>query len=188
MRAEVVDDLEDDDDHLIVSHNRRDPEVFDVFRINVRTGEEQLIAQNPGNIVSWGTDHDGKLRVAGTADGVTTTLLYRATEQDEFRPLLTTDFKETVSPLFFTFDNQRLYVASNRGRDKAAIFEFDPATAQEGRLLVEHPEVDVEGLNYLAQAQGPDDGALGHRENRTPVLRRGDRGDVSRPRGEAARL
>ncbi len=148
VKAEVVDSLEEDDDHLIVSHNRRDAEAFDVFRINVRTGEEQLIAQNPGNITSWGTDHDGRLRVAGTADGVTTTLLYRATEQDEFRPLLTTSFKETVAPLFFTFDNQRLYVASNRGRDKAAIFEFDPATAQEGRLLVEHPDVDVEGLSF----------------------------------------
>ncbi len=148
VRAEIVDELEEDDDHLIVSHNRRDAEVFDVFRINVRTGEERLIAQNPGNITSWGTDHDGRLRVAGTADGVTTALLYRATEQEEFRPLLTTSFKETVAPLFFTFDNQRLFVASNRGRDRMAVFEFDPATAQEGRLLVEHPEVDVEGLSF----------------------------------------
>ncbi len=148
VRADIVDSLDEDDDHLIVSHNRRDAEVFDVFRINVRTAEERLIAQNPGNITSWGTDHDGKLRVAGTADGVTTALLYRATEQDEFKPLLTTNFKETVAPLFFTFDNQRLYVVSNRGRDKAAIFEFDPATAQEGKLLVEHPEVDVDGLSF----------------------------------------
>jgi dipeptidyl aminopeptidase/acylaminoacyl peptidase len=53
-----------------------------------------------------------------------------------------------VAPLFFTFDNQRLYVASNRGRDKTAIFEFDPITAKEGKLLFEHPEVDVDGLSY----------------------------------------
>jgi len=62
-------------------------------------------------------------------------LLYRATEQDEFKPLLTTSFKETVAPLFFTFDNQRLYVVSNRGRDKAAIFEFDPATVPTYRVV-----------------------------------------------------
>ncbi len=148
VRAEIVDDLEDDDDHLILSHNRRDPEVFDVYRVDLRTGAETLIAQNPGNITSWGTDHDGKLRVAGSTDGVDSTMLYRASEDDEFAPILTTNFKESVAPLFFTFDNKQLYVASNRGRDKTALFVFDPAAAQEGELLVESPEVDVEGLTY----------------------------------------
>ncbi len=148
VRAEIVDDLEDDDDHMILSHNRRDPEVFDVYRVDLRTGAETLIAQNPGNITSWGTDHDGKLRVAGSTDGVDSTMLYRATEDDAFAPILTTHFKESVAPLFFTFDNKQLYVASNRGRDKTALFVFDPATAREGELLVESPEVDVEGLTY----------------------------------------
>jgi len=148
VRAEIVDDLEDDDNHLILSHNRRDAEVFDVYRVDLRSGAETLIAQNPGNITSWGTDHDGKLRVAGSTDGVDSTMLYRASEDDEFAPILTTNFKESVAPLFFTFDNKQLYVASNRGRDKTALFVFDPATAQEGELLVESPEVDVEGLTY----------------------------------------
>jgi len=148
LTAQVVDDLPDDDQHLLVSHNRRDPQVFDVFRIDVKTGEERLVAQNPGNITGWLTDHAGRLRVAMATDGVTSSLLYRASEQEPFKTILTTSFKETVAPLFFTFDNQRLYVASNRGRDKTAIFEFDPVTAKEGKLLFEHPEVDVDGLSY----------------------------------------
>ncbi|MBL8521786.1 MAG: S9 family peptidase [Betaproteobacteria bacterium] len=148
VRAQIIDALPDDDKHIIVSHNRRDPKVFDVFRTNIVTGEEKLIAQNPGNITSWMTDHTGKLRVAGTTDGVNTTLLYRDREEDAFKPVITTNFKETVAPLFFTFDNQRLYVASNRGRDKLAIFEFDPKTAKEGKLVFEHAEVDVSALNF----------------------------------------
>jgi dipeptidyl aminopeptidase/acylaminoacyl peptidase len=148
VRAQIVDGLVDDDAHIIVSHNKRDAKVFDVFRTNVATGEEKLIAQNPGNITSWLTDHDGKLRVAGTTDGVNTTLLYREKEEDAFKPLLTTNFKESVAPLFFTFDNKRLYVASNRGRDKLGIFEFDPVTAKEGKLIGESSEVDVDGLNF----------------------------------------
>ena len=148
VKANVVDPLIDDDDHIIISHNRRDAKVFDVFRVNVNTGEEKLIAQNPGNITGWKTDHDGKLRVATTTDGVNTSLLYRDKEDASFKPILTTNFKESLSPLFFTFDNRKLYVASNRGRDKAAIYAFDPASAKEGELLVEHPNVDVSGLNY----------------------------------------
>jgi dipeptidyl aminopeptidase/acylaminoacyl peptidase len=148
VKAEIVDILYDDPDHLILSHNRRDAKVFDVFRVNVKTGEEKLIAQNPGNITGWETDHAGKLRAAITTDGVNTSLLYREREEDPFKPILTTTFKETVNPAFFTFDNKKMYVRSNRGRDKIAIFVFDPATAREGEMLFEHPDVDVTGLSY----------------------------------------
>lgn len=148
LRAEIVDVLEDDDQHLLLSHNRRDPQVFDVFRVDVKTGKETLVAQNPGNITGWVTDHAGRLRLATTTDGVSSSMLYRDQEDQPFKPILTTNFKETVSPLFFTFDNKRLYVSSNRGRDKAAIFEFDPATAKEGKLIFEHADVDVEGLVF----------------------------------------
>lgn len=148
VRAGVLDDLMDDDAHIIVSHNKRDPKVFDVFRTDVRTGAEVLIAQNPGNISRWIFDHSGKLRAAQTTDGVNSTLLYRATEAEDFKPILTTHFKDTVAPLFFTFDNQRLYVASNRCRDRTAIYELDPTTAMEGALVAEHNEVDVTDLHY----------------------------------------
>ncbi len=148
VRAELVDDLVDDDAHVLLSHNQRDPQVFDVFRVNVETGQAQLIARNPGNITGWATDHTGALRVAMATDGVNNTLLYRDQEVEDFKPVLTTNFKESVAPLFFTFDNKRLYVSSNRGRDKAALFEFDPHTAREGALLFERPDVDVSGLAY----------------------------------------
>ena len=148
VQAHIVDSLIDDDQHLIVAHNRRDAEVFDVFRINVITGTEHLIAQNPGNITDWMTDHDGRLRVAITTDGVNQTLLYRDTEQDAFNPVVTTDFKETLAPLFFTFDNRKFYVSSNRGRDKAALYVFNPQTGREEELLFEHPDVDVSWMTY----------------------------------------
>ena len=148
VRAEIVDDLKDDDRHMLVSHNQRDKKVFDVFRVDVDSGDAKLVAENPGNIVSWITDHAGKLRVAVSTDGVDSSLLYRDTELEPFRSIVTTNFKEGVEPFFFTFDNQRLYVNSNRGRDKKAIFEFDPKTAKEGKLLYENAEVDAYGLSY----------------------------------------
>ncbi len=148
VRAEVVDSLVDDDAHMLISHNRRDAKVFDVFRINVATGVETLIAQNPGNLSGWMTDHNGQLRIATATDGVNTSLMYRATEKDPFKSILTTNFKESVSPQLFTFDDKNLYVSSNRGRDKAAIFEFDPVTAKEGKLIADHAEVDMGSLTY----------------------------------------
>ncbi|MBV8143325.1 MAG: S9 family peptidase, partial [Verrucomicrobia bacterium] len=72
VRAEIIDDLEDHPTDLIVGLNKRNKEVFDAYRLNVETGDLKLIAENPGNIASWTTDHDGNIRVATTTDGVNT--------------------------------------------------------------------------------------------------------------------
>jgi dipeptidyl aminopeptidase/acylaminoacyl peptidase len=146
VQVRLVDRLKDDDQHMLISMNKRNPHIFDVYRIDVDTGEMDMIAQNPGNIIGWVTDHEGSLRVAVTSDGVNTSLLYRDTEKDNFQVLITTDFKESLVPLFFTFDNKNLYVASNIGRDKTAIYEYDVKTKEQTRLLYEHPEVDVSRL------------------------------------------
>ena len=146
VRVGVVDDLRDDEDHLLISMNQRDARVFDVFRLNTRNGELELVAENPGSVSSWITDHEGKVRAAVQTDGVNTELLTRATEDEPFQKVLSTNFRESVSPLFFTYDNKDLYASSNLGRDKAAIVRLDPATGKEVELLFEHPEVDTERL------------------------------------------
>ena len=148
VRTQIIDDLEDIPNEMIIALNERNPEVFDPYRLNIATGERQMIAENPGNIVGWMTDHAGALRIAMTTDGVNTTLLYRDKEEDDFQPLITTNFKESVSPLFFTFDNQHFYAASNLGRDKSAIVQVDTRTGEEIEKLFEHPEVDVSHLSY----------------------------------------
>ena len=148
IQARIIDDLEDDPNHIIIGLNKRNPQIHDPYRVNVNNGTMEMIAENPGNISGWMTDHDGKLRVAFTSDGVNTSLLYRNSESENFKAILTTDFKVSVSPLFFTFDNKNLYVASNRGRDKSAIFEFNIDNAEEGELIFEHDQVDVSGLMY----------------------------------------
>ncbi|MCD4749508.1 MAG: S9 family peptidase, partial [Thermoanaerobaculales bacterium] len=146
VRANLVDDLETDENHMLISLNQRDPRVFDVFRIDVNTGDMELVAENPGNIQGWVTDNDGKVRAAVTSDGVNTSLLYRSDEDGQFENVITLNFKESLDPLFFTFDNQLLYVSSNVDRDKKAIYTFDPETAEHLDLIFEHPEVDVSGL------------------------------------------
>jgi dipeptidyl aminopeptidase/acylaminoacyl peptidase len=148
VRADMIDDLEDHPTDLIVGLNKRNKEVFDAYRLNVESGDLKLIAENPGNIASWTTDHDGNIRVATTTDGVNTSLLYRKTESEPWKTVITTNFKESFTPQFFTFDNKALYGASNIGRDKTAIVEFDPETGKETNVVFQQPEVDVSGLNY----------------------------------------
>lgn len=155
VRASIQDALPDDDEHILVSHNKRDKRIFDIYRINIRTGQEQLVAQNPGNFISWVTDHAGVIRGAVSSDGVNSSLYYRASQADEFKPIVTTSFRETANPVGWSADNKTMIVSSNRGRDKAALFEFDPATAREGKLVYEHPLVDVEAYGWSRARKVP---------------------------------
>ncbi len=148
VRTIFIDDLKDDEQEVIIGLNRRDPTVFDPYRLNVFTGEMTMLAENPGNIVGWMTDHDGKLRLAITTDGVNNTILYRDTEEEVFRPVLTTSFRESISPALFTFDNKMVYALSNLGRDKTALVIFDVANGMEKEILFETGEADIEGVDY----------------------------------------
>ena len=151
VRAEIIDDLPDDPSAMLVGLNKRKPEVFDVYRVNVKTGELTLVAENPGNITSWYADHKGQVRLAGTTDGVNTSLLFRTTPKAAWKKVLTTSFKDSIAPMFFSFDNTKVYATSNLGRDKQAVVLLDPATMKEEKLLFEHPEVDVDSLGYWRQ-------------------------------------
>lgn len=149
VRTEIFDQMENFPDEVLIGLNKRNPEVFDPFRLNIVTGEMKQLAENPGNIQGWMMDHAGKLRAAyAIVDGVNTQLLYREKETDQFKPVLTTNFKETLSPMFFTFDNTNIYAISNLGRDKSVVVEFDIANGKEIQILYENPDYDVTSVDY----------------------------------------
>jgi dipeptidyl aminopeptidase/acylaminoacyl peptidase len=149
VRSEIIDDLADiSETDLLITLNKRNPEVFDAFRLNVATGEMKLVAENPGKVDRWITDHTGVIRAATETDGVNASLLTRPDEKTPFKKVLTTDFRESASPQFYTFDNKNLYAVSNIGRDKQAVVTIDPTNGKELEKMYENPEVDVSALAY----------------------------------------
>jgi dipeptidyl aminopeptidase/acylaminoacyl peptidase len=149
VRARLISDLDGiSDEEVVVGLNKRDKKVFDAYRLNIKSGELKLLAENPGNYEGWLVDHEGRLRLATATDGANVMLFYRKTENDKFKEVLKTNFKDQVDPQFFTFDNKRLYVISNLGRDKAAVAVFDPASGKETKVVYKNSEVDVRNLTY----------------------------------------
>jgi dipeptidyl aminopeptidase/acylaminoacyl peptidase len=146
--TQIIDDLPDNPEEMIIGMNRRDPQVFDAYRINIITGKMKLIAENPGNISEWMCDHDGKLRLAMTTDGVNTSILLRDDEKSRFQTIYTGNYRESLSPQFFTFDNKNLWVLSNIGRNTQAVVKFDVSTGKELAVLFENEKYDVSGLSY----------------------------------------
>ena len=144
----IIDDLPDDPYKIIIGTNQRNKEIFDPYLVDVRDGKVELLIENPGNITSWLTDHKGEIRIAITTDGVNSTLLYRADNKSEFVEILTTTYKETLSPLFFTFDNKNLYAISNINRDKTAAVIIDPSTGAELEMIYQNEKYDTGGIGY----------------------------------------
>ena len=154
VRASIIDDLEEIPDQVLIGMNKRNPEVFDPYRLDLKTGELIQLAENPGNWQGWMTDHKGVLRsVTAIVDGVNTQILYRNNDQEDFHPVLTTNFKETVSFMEFTPNNQLVYAATNLGRDKMALVLMNPATCEEIELLYEHPVYDISSISYSRKRQ-----------------------------------
>lgn len=149
VRTSLIDDLEEQQGVVMIGMNKRNPEVFDPYRLNIETGELTLLAENPGNIQGWMTDHDGRLRVAtAIVDGVNTQILYRDTEDESFKPVLTTNFRDVVSFMEFTPDNKEVYAATNLHRDKTILVRMNPATCEELEVLYENERYDIASISY----------------------------------------
>lgn len=149
VRTSLIDDLEEQQGVVMIGMNKRNPEVFDPYRLNIETGELTLLAENPGNIQGWMTDHDGRLRVAtAIVDGVNTQILYRDTEDEPFKPVLTTNFRDVVSFMEFTPDNKEVYAATNLHRDKTILVRMNPATCEKLEVLYENERYDIASISY----------------------------------------
>ncbi len=155
VRAGILDTLPGNEHRMLITHNGRQRELFDVYALDIATGTLDCIAENPGGVIEWLADDAGTVRAALRTDGANHTLLYRDHENEPFRELLTTNFRTTFVPLRFAADGRRLYVLSNRGRDTAAVYLFDVDTLCEDELVAASDTYDLDGVLYSRQQQRP---------------------------------
>lgn len=138
---------------LVTSNERRlfDP---DVYRLNVRTAVKKAVATNPGGIRDWIVDPQGHVRAGLGEKGRERFIIYRDTAEGAWREVLRQDFAGgTITPLAFEKSGRRLYVATNVGRNTAALALFDPATGQVTEELFSHDVYDVEDVR-LSRVDG----------------------------------
>lgn len=135
-------------DVVTISMNMRDSANFDVYRLNVKTGELKTYLVNPGNITDWLVDADGGIRLVKSTNGVDETILYRPNDYSKFRPIIKNNFRNYVKMIAFNGEGQNFYALSNVGRDKTAFVEIDARTGKEVRVVFEDPHVDIQRVDY----------------------------------------
>ncbi len=116
----------------------------DAVKLNTVTGHYEVMARNPGNVVSWGMDQAGCVRVGVTADGTKQGLIYRENADTPWRNLASFGPERgKVFPLCFDGSNRVLYVSAVSPGGRWAVYPLDPASSNLGPALIANPEYDI---------------------------------------------
>ncbi len=130
---------------MLVGLNQRDKKVFDMYRVNLDTGDSKLDTQNPGDVASWLTDPQFVIRAAAATNPATgaVTLRVRDAADQPWRDLVTWPFEETGGPVGFAPDGKSLYVETSTGSDVTRLVRIDAATGKELEAIATDPRCDV---------------------------------------------
>jgi dipeptidyl aminopeptidase/acylaminoacyl peptidase len=135
-------------DEVLIALNRRTPQLHDVYKLNLKSGELKLVYENPGDVVGFEADQHLVVRAvqAMKPDGGVV-IRVRDDAEGSLRPWIEAGPEDslTLGLIGFTADGKGLYLTSGIGRDKAAIFRKDVATGEE-TLIAESDVVDAGGV------------------------------------------
>ncbi len=149
VRAEVQEISPKFPTEILVGLNDRDKQLHDIWRVNIETGEKELVQQNPG-VAGYLTDDDFNVRLAlnYTPTGGLVWLVPEgegdAKKWKEFQEFGPEDAM-TSGPAGFDKSARTLYFQDSRNRDTAGLFAMN---LDDGKvsLIAEDPRADAGGV------------------------------------------
>lgn len=131
-------------DFMLIALNRRDPELFDVYRYHFRTGALDLDTENPGDIAGWNADNDFEVRAAtAILPGGYQEIRVRTDRNSEWRSFQKWGPDESFGGVAgFSSDNRALWLISSVGANASRLLEVDVASGAT-RVIAEDPCYDV---------------------------------------------
>ncbi len=145
-RVDVVGASDTIKDAILVGLNNRDPQYHDVHRLNLTTGELELVFENT-KFAGFLADDTLTLRMAMKQNGDGGMDYYQITDNAaEADPFESTAMEDsmTTSPAGYTTDGSVLYWLDSRGRDTAALYAQDTASGEK-TLIAEDDKADIGG-------------------------------------------
>ena len=143
-------------DVILVAMNRRDPQLFDVYRLDPRAGEATLDTENPGGISEFASDADFVVR-AGVIQhpDASCEIVVRDDAGTPWRTLAAFEAADGTPELAgFTPNGSALLVITSAGANAARLVRFDVATG-ERTDVVGDPEYDVADVMFSPRTKAP---------------------------------
>jgi hypothetical protein len=131
---------------LLIAHNERDKRYFDIYRVNVATGESVLVHLNE-TFRNHFIDQQFRVRFAVryTEDGNVEYLRVGSDGEWARFSLIGAEDATATRAIEFSADGSELYWLDSRGRDTAAIIAQDLASGTM-RVLAQDPRADYTEL------------------------------------------
>jgi len=140
----------------LVGLNRDNPQLHDVYRLDLVSGELVKEVENPG-FVGWVADAELVVRcgIAPQPDGGVVVMIRDGAGQD-WRPLLTVAAEDalTSQPIAFSADGGSLLAMSSVGANTSRLVRIDLASGA-AQVLAEDPEADVTGVRLHPDTREP---------------------------------
>ena len=135
-------------DEVLIALNDRDPQLHDLYRLNIVTGERVLVQENEGFAGLTGsafvTDDDYNVHFASrmTADGGVEILSLTDDGSWELFFKIDVDDSLTTMPIGLDKSGRTLFMNDSRDRDTAALVALDLATGEKS-VLAEDSKADA---------------------------------------------
>jgi dipeptidyl aminopeptidase/acylaminoacyl peptidase len=146
VNAQIVEVSHKFPNELLVGLNDRDAKYHDVHRVNLLTGDKELVQKNT-EFAGFVTDDDFKVRFAMkyTPDGGS--VLLKPDGKGDWTEFLKTPMADslTTSPVGFDKAGKTLYLIDSRGRDTGALTTLDVETGKQ-TVVAEDKKADVGGV------------------------------------------
>ncbi|QLE02427.1 S9 family peptidase [Galbibacter sp. BG1] len=153
VKVNILASLKEDKDHMIISMNKNNPQVFDPYKINIVSGELEQLYENTdltNPITGYEFDKDGKLRgFSKLKDGINSEIYY-SVEPGDYKLMKTINWDDTFSILSFDYATEYphdAYVISNLTSDKAEIYLYDLAKDQAIKKLFSNDNYDASSIS-----------------------------------------
>ncbi len=86
VKASVCDTNKKYPNTVLITMNKENSKLFDVYRLALETGKIELLEKNPGNVACWIADDDLVVRAAKTFNAdAGASLIFRVSEKDEWK-------------------------------------------------------------------------------------------------------
>ena len=167
--ASILDRMDDDDRHILVSYNKRRPKYTDVYKLNIFSGKLTMVAKDPvidgQTSLGWAVDQQGLVRGYYAVKGLNYYLYHRNDADSDFKLLRTFKFQEpSFTPAAYSYDPRYVYMAgqavANDGTiidnsDTQALWLYDAYEDKFIEKIYENERYDVGGIAISSKTEKP---------------------------------
>ncbi len=153
VKVNIINSLKDQPNYIIISMNLDNKQIFEPYKININTGEYIKLFENkdPANPISgYDFDKDGNLKAYTKQQNSTEYVLYyRTSEEEPFKKIIQTTWKDTFSIIAFDYTTPNphdAYVISNLENDTDEIILYDFAQNKTIKKVFKNETFDIGGI------------------------------------------